>query len=217
MSLTFDCTDSVQRERGLGAAMSALRRGELVVLPTDTVYGIGADAFTPMAVDALLAAKGRGRDLPVPVLVANASMAVALAGELSEPAQRLVDAFWPGPLTIVVRHTPGLAWDLGDTRGTVALRMPDHELALALISETGPLAVSSANRTGEPAATTADVARDQLGEDVAVYLDSGPCASNTPSTIVDVTAEAPRVLRLGALDAEQLREVIVHLSIDSSP
>jgi L-threonylcarbamoyladenylate synthase len=211
MSLSFDCNDPVQRERGLGAAMSAVRRGELVVLPTDTVYGIGADAFTPHAVDALLAAKGRGRDLPVPVLVATRAMATALAAELSEPAQQLLDAFWPGPLTVVVRHSAGLAWDLGDTRGTVALRMPDSEHALALIAETGPLAVSSANRTGEPPATTMAAARDQLAEDVAVYLDGGPCTSNVPSTIVDVTTSEPRVLRLGSLDLDRLRAVIPSL------
>src|SRR5438067_1097392 len=110
MSLVFDCADPIQRERGLGAAMSAVRRGELVVVPTDTVYGIGADAFTPIAVDALLAAKGRGRDLPVPVLVSSSAMATALSGSLSAAGQRLVDAFWPGPLTVVVRYTAGLAW-----------------------------------------------------------------------------------------------------------
>jgi L-threonylcarbamoyladenylate synthase len=207
VSLEFDCADPVQRERGLGAAMAAIRRGELVVLPTDTVYGIGADAFTSMAVDALLTAKGRGRDLPVPVLVASAPMATALAGELSAAGQKLVDAFWPGPLTVVVRHTPGLAWDLGDTRGTVALRMPAHPLALALITETGPLAVSSANRTGEPPATTMAAARDQLGDDVAVYLDGGECVSSVPSTIVDVTGDEARVLRPGALDIDRLRGV----------
>ena len=212
MSLVFDCADSVQRERGLGAAMSAVRRGELVVLPTDTVYGIGADAFTPTAVDALLAAKGRGRDLPVPVLVSSAPMVSALAGELSEAGHKLVDAFWPGSLTLVVRHTPGLAWDLGDTRGTVALRMPDHPVALALIAETGPLAVSSANRTGEPPATTAAAARDQLTEDVAVYLDGGTCAAGVPSTIVDLTGDRPRVLRQGAIGLDRLTDVVSELS-----
>jgi len=184
------------------------------VLPTDTVYGIGADAFTPPAIDALLAAKGRGRDLPVPVLVASAPMATALAGELSEQGQRLVDAFWPGSLTLVVRHTPGLAWDLGDTRGTVALRMPDHPVALALIAETGPLAVSSANRTGEPPATTAATARDQLAEDVAVYLDGGTCAGGVPSTIVDLTADRPRVLRPGAIALDRLTAVVASLRAD---
>src|SRR3954454_24008807 len=167
MSLSFDCSDPLQRERGLGAAIGALRRGELVVLPTDTLYGIAADAFTPPAVDALLTAKGRGRDMPVPVLISSAAMVTALAGELSAAGQKLVDTYWPGPLTVVVRHTAGLAWDLGDTRGTAALRMPHHELALALIKETGPLAVSSAHRTGESPATTAQQASDQLGEDVA--------------------------------------------------
>jgi tRNA threonylcarbamoyl adenosine modification protein (Sua5/YciO/YrdC/YwlC family) len=212
MSMLFDCSDPVQRERGLGAAMSAVRRCELVVLPTDTVYGIGADAFTPIAVDALLAAKGRGRDLPVPVLVSSSPMVTALAGELSPAGQRLIDTFWPGALTIVVRHTAGLVWDLGDTRGTVALRMPDHPVALSLIAETGPLAVSSANRTGEAPATTAAAAREQLAEDVGVYLDGGTCAGGVPSTIVDLTGDRPQVLRHGAIGVDRLTEVVGDLS-----
>ena len=215
MSLVFDCGDPIQRERGLGAAMAAVRRGELVVIPTDTVYGLGADAFTATAVDALLAAKGRGRDLPVPVLVASPAMLAALAGTLPPVGDQLVAAFWPGPLTLVVRHTRGLVWDLGDTRGTVALRMPDHPIALELIAETGPLAVSSANRTGAPPATTATDAREQLADDVAVYLDAGSCDGGVPSTIVDLTAEQPRVLRAGALDVGRLREVAP--DIDAAP
>jgi tRNA threonylcarbamoyl adenosine modification protein (Sua5/YciO/YrdC/YwlC family) len=207
MTLVFDCGDPVQRERGLGAAIAAIRRGELVVLPTDTVYGLAADAFTPAAVDSLLATKGRGRDMPVPVLVASREMAEALIATLSEAGRALADAFWPGPLTLVTTHSSGLLWDLGDSRGTVAVRMPDHPLALALIAETGPLAVSSANRTGEAPAISVAEALDQLGDDVPVYLDAGPCARPVPSTIVDVTSDPPRLLRLGALDDEELQAV----------
>ena len=211
MTLVFDTSDPVQRERGLGAAMSAVRRGELVVLPTDTVYGIGADAFTPLAVDRLLSTKGRGRDMPVPVLVASPDMASALVVELGEAGSALVERFWPGPLTVVARHTPHLLWDLGDSRGTVAVRMPDHEVAVSLIAETGPLAVSSANRTGSSPAVTVAEAQEQLGDDVAVYLDGGPCASSTPSTIVDLTGDRPRILREGALTLSRLRDVLPDL------
>jgi L-threonylcarbamoyladenylate synthase len=205
LTQVFDCAIEAERNEGLDAASAALRRGELAVLPTDTVYGVAADAFNPGAVDALLAAKGRGRDMPVPVLVANAEMLVALVGELPESAKSLTGAFWPGALTLVVRHTPHLSWDLGDARGTVAVRMPDDQLALDLIARTGPLAVSSANRTGYPPATTMLDARLQLGAAVAVYLDGGPRPSATPSSIVDLTGETPRLLREGALSADTLR------------
>jgi len=206
LTQVFDCALDDERKDGLDSASAALRRGELAVMPTDTVYGVAADAFNPGAVEALLAAKGRGRDMPVPVLVANAEMLAALVGELPEAAKLLTDAFWPGALTLVVRHTPHLSWDLGDARGTVAVRMPDDELALDLIARTGPLAVSSANRSGHPPATTMLDARLQLGAAVAVYLDGGPRPSATPSSIVDLTGDEPKLLREGALSAAQLRD-----------
>jgi L-threonylcarbamoyladenylate synthase len=204
----FDCADPLLRERGLRFAMVAVHRGELVVLPTDTVYGVGADAFSAAAVAGLLAAKGRGRDLPVPVLVDSAQLLAGLAATVPAAADRLAEAFWPGPLTIVVRQSPHLAWDLGETRGTVAVRMPAHPLALELLASTGPLAVSSANRTGEPPAQTATDARAQLGDSVAVYLDAGPTPGAVPSTIVDLTDERPRLLRLGTIGLTELRAVL---------
>ena len=207
MSTTFDCADPASRAEGLKAAATALRTGELVVLPTDTVYGIGADAFYPSAVMALLAAKGRARDMPPPVLVGTVRAASALIEDLGPYGQDLIDEFWPGGLTIVCRANRSLNWDLGDTRGTVAVRMPLHPVALELLKETGPLAVSSANRTGEPAATTAAAAQEQLREDVSVYLDGGPCTADVPSTIVDLTGEVPRLLRAGAVSVGRLREV----------
>src|SRR5271165_4006162 len=170
MSAWFDCADDVQRREGLSAAVTAVLNGELVVLPTDTVYGIGADAFSPTAVTRLLAAKGRGRDMPPPVLVGTVRAATALVEDWGAFGQDLVDQFWPGGLTLVSRASPTLAWDLGDTRGTVAVRMPLHAVALDLLKRTGPMAVSSANITGNPAATTADEAMEQLGDSVAVYL-----------------------------------------------
>lgn len=210
----FDCSDDEQRADGLMEAVAAVGRGELVVLPTDTVYGIGADAFTPAAVRSLLDAKGRGRDMPVPVLVGSVRAAGALVEEMSPYGDDLIEAFWPGALTLVCRHGASLAWDLGDARGTVALRMPQQQLALDLLRQSGPMAVSSANRSGRPPATTVDDAIDQLGDTVSVYLDGGTCADSVPSTIVDLTGPVPRVLREGALPTEKLREVVSFLATE---
>jgi tRNA threonylcarbamoyl adenosine modification protein (Sua5/YciO/YrdC/YwlC family) len=207
LTRVFDCSRDDERDIGIEEAGAAIRRGELVVIPTDTVYGVAADAFTPSAVEALLSAKGRDRTMPVPVLVASPEMLDALVEQLPSSGRALIDAFWPGALTVVVRHTAHLAWDLGETRGTVAVRMPNHEVAQELISQTGPLAVSSANRTGNLAPATMLDARLQLGATIAVYLDGGPSGESVPSTIVDVTAEKPRVLRAGAIDVERLREI----------
>ena len=202
-----------ERETALSSATVAVQKGKLVVLPTDTVYGIGADAFDPMAVRELLAAKGRGREMPPPVLVSAATTLDALATRVPDYARKLVEEFWPGPLTLVCTQQSSLQWDLGETRGTVAVRMPDHELALALLERTGPMAVSSANKTGEPAAEDADAAERMLGEDVAVILDGGPVSGGLASTIVDVTGERPRVLRLGALSVETLNEALSHAGV----
>jgi L-threonylcarbamoyladenylate synthase len=207
MSREFRCDDPGERLAGLEQAAQAAGRGELVVLPTDTVYGIGCDAFSSTAVGDLLRAKGRGRDMPVPVLVASPRTVHGLTESLPASADSLIEAFWPGPLTVVVRHAPSLAWDLGDALGTVAVRMPLHPVAIELLGRVGPMAVSSANRTGEPAPTTMAQARDQLGESVSVYLDGGPCAAAVPSTIVDLTSWPPRVLRAGVLTLAELREV----------
>ncbi|MCA2221239.1 MULTISPECIES: L-threonylcarbamoyladenylate synthase [Nonomuraea] len=214
MGRRFDCTDMEQRAEGLTEAASAVRRGELVVLPTDTVYGIGADAFTPAAITALLEAKGRGRDMPPPVLVGTVRAANALVDDLGPYGQDLIDAFWPGPLTLVCKANRALSWDLGETKGTVALRMPLHPVALDLLKETGPMAVSSANRSGAPAAVTAAEAEEQLGESVAVYLDGGKTTDNTPSTILDLTTAVPRMLRRGAIPVEKLRGIIGYVATD---
>ncbi|GIH90046.1 L-threonylcarbamoyladenylate synthase [Planobispora siamensis] len=217
MSRRYDCSDPEQRSAGLTEAASAVRRGELVVLPTDTVYGIGGDAFTHAAVNRLLEAKGRGRDMPVPVLVGTVSAANALVENLGPYGQDLVDAFWPGPLTLVCRVNRSLSWDLGDTKGTVALRMPLHAVALDLLKETGPMAVSSANRSGSPPATTAAAAEEQLGDSVEVYLDGGPCTDDVPSTILDLTTAVPRLLRQGAIPVGKLRGVIGYVATDAGP
>ena len=207
MSTRYDCRDSRWRTAGVDAAVAAARAGELIVLPTDTVYGIGADAFIPAAITTMLAAKGRGRNMPPPVLVGTARAAAALVDDLGTFGQDLIDEFWPGALTLIFRASPTLLWDLGDTKGTVALRMPLHSIALDVLKQTGPLAVSSANRTGQPAPTTVDEAQQQLGEAVSVYLDAGPCADNIPSTILDLTGTVPTLLRAGAIPVDRLRTV----------
>ncbi|MET1133575.1 MAG: L-threonylcarbamoyladenylate synthase [Aeromicrobium sp.] len=201
--MRFDC--ATELDRGVEAAVSALRDGALVVLPTDTVYGVAADAFDPSAVARLLEAKGRGRDMPPPVLIAEPTTLDALVAE--RPAawlQAMLEELWPGPLTVVFRAQPSLTWDLGETHGTVAVRVPDDERTRAVLRQSGPSAVSSANLSGQPAATTADEAEAMLGDSVRVYLDGGPSAGSTPSTILDVTGPVPRVLREGAIDLATL-------------
>jgi tRNA threonylcarbamoyl adenosine modification protein (Sua5/YciO/YrdC/YwlC family) len=183
-------------------AASVLRAGELVVMPTDTVYGLAADAFDPAGTDRVFAAKGRDESLPLPVLIRSPKQLLGLVTEVPDEADRLMAAFWPGPLTIVVTHDPNLQWFLGDNRGTVAVRMPADDTALDVIRAVGPLAVTSANRSGEAPATTVDEAREQLGDDVTLWIDGGTRAQTQPSTIVDLTRSTAHVLRAGPLDAE---------------
>jgi tRNA threonylcarbamoyl adenosine modification protein (Sua5/YciO/YrdC/YwlC family) len=204
--MLYDCTRLAARERGVAAAVDAVRRGDLVVLPTDTLYGIGTDAFKPWAVTTLLTAKGRGRDTPPPVMVGSRRTLDGLVLSLPTSARDLVEAFWPGALTIIVRYAPSLQWDLGETGGTVAVRMPLHPVALEVLRETGPMAVSGANRVGEPMPRTAAEAKDQFGYMVNVYLEAGPSHDVVPSSIVDVTGEVPRLIRVGGLSADRLRE-----------
>ncbi len=213
MARRYDCGDATDRKTGLREAASVIRRGELVVLPTDTVYGVGADAFSAEAVADLLEAKGRGRGMPSPVLVGSPNTLHGLVTDFSEQAWELVDAFWPGALTLVARHRPSLTWDLGETRGTVAVRMPLHPVAIELLTEFGPMAVSSANLTGHPSPQDCDAAQHMLGDSISVYLDAGPTPAAVPSSIVDVTGRVPVLLRAGALSADQLREVVPDLEV----
>ena len=216
----YDCSVEAELLTGMRLARQAIAKGELVVVPTDTVYGVAADAFQPAAVSRLLEAKGRGRTAPPPVLVPGVATLDALAETVPDEARALVDAFWPGGLTIILQAQSSLAWDLGDTRGTVALRMPANHIALALLEETGPLAVSSANRTGKPAAMTAFDAEAALGDRVAVYLDDGMAGAGYPeatastgSTIVDATGLALpdgklRIVRHGVIGDDAIRDLI---------
>jgi tRNA threonylcarbamoyl adenosine modification protein (Sua5/YciO/YrdC/YwlC family) len=188
-------------------------RGGLVVLPTDTLYGIGCDPFNAGAVEALFKAKGRGRDLPLPVLVHTWRQAIGLVEEVSEQARSLIAEFWPGPLTIVFREAPGIGWDLGYSRGTVAVRMPRQDFALALIERTGPLAVTSANRSGQPAASSVDVILRDL-PDVDVFFDAGEASGGPASTIVDLSGRGPRLLRVGAIPPYELERVLEEPLVD---
>jgi L-threonylcarbamoyladenylate synthase len=208
VSVVYDCASSPDREDGLAAAASAVRAGRLVVLPTDTVYGIGADAFSASAVRSLLAAKNRGPDMPVGVLVGSWSTIDGLVLSVPRTARLLIEAFWPGDVSIVLPHAPSLSWDLGQSGGTVMLRMPLHPVAIELLRDVGPMAVSSANVSGQPAAATAEEARDQLGESVSVYLDGGPSGDPVPSTIVDLSGDEPLVLREGAVSVAAISEAL---------
>ena len=219
MATIYDCSDPSELLTGMRLARVAIGRAELVVIPTDTVYGLAADAFSPEAVQRLLAAKGRGRQSPPPVLIPGIPTLDALAEEVPDEVRALVAAFWPGGLTVILPARESLRWDLGETRGTVALRMPNNPIALELLSETGPLAVSSANLTGEAAASTAQEAERMLGDSVSVYLDGGVAGAEytvaetgTGSTIVDATGLAEGkplvIVRHGVISDAAIHEVL---------
>jgi L-threonylcarbamoyladenylate synthase len=206
--MLYDCRAVAERDRGIAAAVEAVKSGELVVLPTDTVYGVGADAFTAHAVNALQNARSVDRRVPPPVLVGSRHTLDGLVYSLPKAARELADAFWPGALTLLVEHSPSLQWDLGDTGGVVAVRMPLHPVALEVLREVGPMAVTTANKVGQPPPVTAEEARDQLEYAVRIYLEAGEATDPAPSTIVDVTGDVPRVLRNGAVPYEKLRDVV---------
>lgn len=221
MERIYDCSLDTDLLTGMRLAKVSLGRSELVVFPTDTVYGIACDAFSAKGVEALLAAKGRGPQSPPPVLIGNLNTLYALTEFVPEVATRLAETFWPGALTMILRSQPSLNWNLGETKGTVALRMPDHKIALALLEEVGPLAVSSANLTGQPAATTAQQAEAYLGASVSVYLDGGTSPKGEASTILDLTELVDtydtdgkltttgkiKLVRRGALSVDKLRSI----------
>lgn len=202
----FDTTTDA--EAALAAAEAAVKAGRPIVLPTDTVYGIAADAFSGDAVQGLLDAKQRGRDMPPPVLVAEVAMVRALASSVDDRVMALGKALWPGALTLVLRAHDSLRLDLGDRSDTIAVRVPDHEFTRELLRRTGPLAVSSANVSGRDAALTIADAVDQLGGAVAVFLDAGTMSGPVPSTIVDLASPTPRVLREGRITVDDLNAVV---------
>ena len=218
-ALIIDSFDPRAWEEGLGIALDALRSGQAIIMPTDTVYGIACDAFSPDAVNTLLAHKGRGRHMPPPVLVASPEDATRLAHTIPEGARTLMSEFWPGGVTIILEASPDVDWDLGDTEGTVAIRMPDHPVALELLRKSGPLAVSSANLTGQLASVTVPEAYGQFGDALGVYIDAGQVGNaytgslgNPGSTIVDATAVSSggpwRVVRHGVVPWEDVKAVV---------
>ena len=208
MSRTFDLANELVRDLILEECTRVVRGDGLLVIPTDTVYGIAADAFSPQGVAKLLQAKGRGRDMPPPVLVPRAETVMGLAEAVDSSVMELTARFWPGPLTIICNAQPSLHWDLGDTHGTVGLRMPDHADTLALLSKVGPLAVSSANLSGEPAAVNVEQAQNMLGDRVDIFLDGGEAPGGQSSTIIDMSGSVPRVLRDGPISFDELSEVV---------
>ncbi|MFM1987042.1 MAG: hypothetical protein RIS18_1259 [Actinomycetota bacterium] len=209
----FSMNNEMERKDGITAAVAAAKRGDLVVLPTDTVYGLGTDAFSKHGPQKLLAAKGRERNMPIPVLVGHVKALDGLAQRVDPITKSLAEAFWPGALTIVVKAQPTLQWDLGETNQTVALRMPLNPIAIELLNAVGPMAVSSANKTGQPAATNVDEAISQLGESVTIYLDGGQTPGNVASTIVDVSSGEIKVLRQGAIPLEEIRLIVPNIEV----
>ena len=209
----FSMNNEMERKDGITAAIAAAKRGDLVVLPTDTVYGLGTDAFSQKGPQKLLAAKGRDRNMPIPVLVGHVKALDGLAQRVDGVTKALAEAFWPGALTIVVKAQPTLRWDLGETNQTVALRMPLNPIAIELLNAVGPMAVSSANKTGQPAATNVDEAISQLGEVVTIYLDGGQTPGNIASTIVDVSSGEIKLLRQGAIPLEEIRLIVPNIQV----
>ncbi|MGB3955802.1 MAG: L-threonylcarbamoyladenylate synthase [Brooklawnia sp.] len=204
---------ATQADEALTAAAAALAAGGLVVLPTDTVYGIAADALQPAAVQALLDAKGRGRDMPPPVLISEPAMLRALVADVPVEVESLINRFWPGALTLIMRAQSSLPMDLGRTEGTIAVRVPDHDGAREVLRHVGPLAVSSANISGEPPATSVDEAIAQLGDSVAVYLDAGATPGPVASTIVDLASTPTgRILRAGVIGHSELAVLLPSLA-----
>ncbi|MGA8118175.1 MAG: L-threonylcarbamoyladenylate synthase [Actinocatenispora sp.] len=210
--MRYDCRTLAERDQGVSAAADAVKSGQLVVFPTGTMYGLGANAFDADAVGELRRLKEHGRDVASPVMVGSQQTLDGLVLSLPQAARELVEAFWPGELSVIVEHAPSLAWDIGETDGTFLVRMPLHPVALELLRETGPMVVVGAGLTGKPAPSTAEEAQEQLGAAVSIYLEGGPCGQATPSTIVDCAEDPPQVLRVGALSVKALRDVVADLT-----
>lgn len=213
------CADGANRSNAVAAAVAAVRRGELVLLPTETVYGLAADAFSPVGVDAVRELKSYDRAVPLPVMVGSRSTVPGIAARVSDAARALMDAFWPGPLTLMLDPQPTLAWDL-PAHAPLAVRMPMHPVALAVLSDTGPLVVTTANLPGMEAPVTVADALTQLGEGVALALDAGDLSAlgrpGLPSTIIDARGSALRIEREGAIPMDLIRQVCPHVELNGT-
>lgn len=196
-------------EAAIAAGAKALADGRLVAFPTETVYGLGANALDPDAVAAIFAAKGRPTDHPLICHVASADALAPLVAEVTPAARALAGAFWPGPLTLVMPRSRAVPDAVTGGRDTVAVRVPAHPVALSLLRAfDGPVAAPSANRFGRPSPTSASDVADELGDAVAVILDGGPCEIGIESTVLDLTTTPPQVLRPGRISAEQVAQVL---------
>jgi tRNA threonylcarbamoyl adenosine modification protein (Sua5/YciO/YrdC/YwlC family) len=213
VSYPFDCGDPAVRRRGLEAAASAVQSEQLVVLPVESAYGLACDAFSVDAVADLLEFKGDPARRPPAVLVPNVRTIDGLVADVPDAARALAEAFWPGLLTLVCTQQPTLRWDLGENRGTVSLRMPVHPLALELLTQTGPLALTTAAPIGTPAPKDCTTALELVGDVADVYLDAGPAPWTAGSTVVDVRSDVPRVVRQGAVGVDELRSVVPDLLV----
>lgn len=194
---------SAEDPRALEQAVLALRRGGLVAFPTDTVYGLGAQAFQRGALRRLYKVKGRGADKAIPVLLPDTEAVLQVALTLNAPARRLAERFWPGPLTLVVFRRPDLPDEISPGP-TVGVRVPGHPIALALLAEAGPMAVTSANRSGGADSRSAAEVRAALLDGVDVLLDGGQTPGGVPSTVVDCTQTLPVILRDGPISGEAI-------------
>ena len=215
MTQRIPCADGAHRGRAVAAALAAVRRGDLVLMPTESVYAIATDAFSRRGVAAMRDAKGYDESVPLPVMVGARTTVAGIAARVPDDARALMDAFWPGSLTLLLAPQPTLAWDLaGDA--PLAIRMPLHPVALALLAQSGPLVATTANQPGMPAPVDVDDAVTQLGDAIGLALDAGDLSGNEPlpSTVVDVTGDRPRVVRIGAIPVEQLRRVCPHVLAD---
>jgi L-threonylcarbamoyladenylate synthase len=203
------------RARTLGAddpttlpkAIEIIGRGGLVAFPTDTVYGVGGGAFDERAAERLYQVKGRPGDKPIPVLVGDVDDLALIASELRPEERKLVERFWPGPLTLVVHRVAGLPSTVTPFE-TVGVRIPDHPVALALLRAAGPMAVTSANRSGATNSMTAGDVRDQLGDRIELIIDGGRCPGGAPSTVAAIADGEVRILRQGPLDRKALEAAL---------
>lgn len=218
MTQRIACADGAHREKAVAAALAAVRRGDLVVIPTESAYALATDAFSRRGVAALREAKGYDEQVPLPVLVGARATLGGVAARVTDDARDLVEAFWPGPLTVLLPPQPTLAWDL-PSDAPLAVRMPLHPVAVALLAQSGPLVATTANAPGLPAPADMDDALLQVGDSAALALDAGPLAddSGLPSTIVDLTGAVPRVVRAGAVSLEQVRSVCPHALGEDDP